>query len=172
MTKEVLEKKTVKELRDIAKEKNIVGRWDMTKGNLVKSILEADSVSNKDCSAKEEKKIVNKTAKETKEEVKESKKNETSVSFNKEDRLQYVYNMPLGTIVAFTDGKKVRSAKVVKRSCSKRRLKLETKSGQEYIISFDDVIWVKTGQRWPRGVYNLLAGGNKNGTKKEKTIAG
>lgn len=172
MTKEALEKKTVKELRDIAKEKNIVGRWDMTKGNLVKSILEADSVSNnEDCSAKEEKKIVNKTVKETKEEVKESK-NETSVSFNKEDRLQYVYNMPIGTIVAFTDGKKVRSAKVVKRSCSKRRLKLETKSGQEYIISFDDVIWVKTGQRWPRGVYNLFAGGNKNGTKKEKTIVG
>ena len=43
-----LTKKTVKELRDIAKDLNIVGRWDMTKDELVKAITEASSWSDDD----------------------------------------------------------------------------------------------------------------------------
>ena len=54
--------------------------------------------------------------------------------------------------------------KIVKRSTPKRRFLVETKYGAQFIISFDDVVWVKTGTRWPKHVYNLMKGiGNNNG---------
>ena len=57
---------------------------------------------------------------------------------------------------------KVKAAKLMKRSTKKRLLKLETEYGAEFIVPFEDVIWVKTGRRWPRGIYNLLKGIKEN----------
>ena len=71
----------------------------------------------------------------------------------------YIENVKMGTLVAFKSYTgKVKSAKVVKRSTKNRKLKVETKYGAEFIISFDDVIWVRTNKRWPKGVYQLLKG--------------
>lgn len=80
-----------------------------------------------------------------------------------EERLErhnkYVENVKVGTLVAFKTGpNKAKSAMVVKRSTKNRKLKVVTKYGKEFIISFDDVIWVHTNKRWPRGVYNMLKG--------------
>ena len=47
---------------------------------------------------------------------------------------------------------------IVKRSTKNRKLKLETKYGASFIVPFDDVIWVRTNKRWPKGVYQLLKG--------------
>lgn len=75
---------------------------------------------------------------------------------DKNDRIQ---NAPIGTIVAFkAPGGRVRSAKIKLRSTAKRRLLVCTEYDAEYNISYDDVIWVKSGKRWPKGVYNLLKG--------------
>lgn len=83
---------------------------------------------------------------------------------------KYVENVKVGTLVAFKTGpNKAKSAMVVKRSTKNRKLKVETKYGKEFIISFDDVIWVHTNKRWPKGVYNMLKGTvNKDeGTDKD-----
>lgn len=80
-----------------------------------------------------------------------------------EERLErhskYVENVKVRTLVAFKTGpNKAKSAMVQKRSTKNRKLKVVTKYGKEFIISFDDVIWVHTNKRWPRGVYNMLKG--------------
>lgn len=75
---------------------------------------------------------------------------------DKNDRIQ---NAPIGTIVAFkAPGGRIRSAKIKLRSTANRRLLVYTEYDAEYNISYDDVIWVKSGKRWPKGVYNLLKG--------------
>lgn len=75
---------------------------------------------------------------------------------DKNDRIQ---NAPIGTIVAFkAPGGRVRSAKIKLRSTANRRLLVCTEYNAEYNISYDDVIWVKSGKRWPKGVYNSLKG--------------
>lgn len=82
----------------------------------------------------------------------------SELEFNddKNDRIQ---NAPIGTIVAFkAPGGRTRSAKIKLRSTAKRRLLVCTEYDAEYNISYDDVIWVKSGKRWPKGVYNLLKG--------------
>lgn len=77
-------------------------------------------------------------------------------SDDKNDRIQ---NASIGTIVAFkAPGGRVRSAKIKLRSTANRRLLVCTEYDAEYNISYDDVIWVKSGKRWPKGVYNLLKG--------------
>ena len=75
---------------------------------------------------------------------------------DKNDRIQ---NASIGTIVAFkAPGGRIRSAKIKLRSTANRRLLVCTEYNAEYNISYDDVIWVKSGKRWPKGVYNLLKG--------------
>ena len=75
---------------------------------------------------------------------------------DKNDRIQ---NAPIGTLVAFkAPGGRIRSAKIKLRSTANRRLLVCTEYDAEYNISYDDVIWVKSGKRWPKGVYNLLKG--------------
>lgn len=74
-------------------------------------------------------------------------------------KVDYVSTAEIGTIVAFKlpDGR-VKSAAIVARSVGDRKLKLETKYKQRFIVDFDDVVWVRTGTRWPKGVYQLLKG--------------
>ena len=65
----------------------------------------------------------------------------------------YIEKVNLGCLVAFkTSNGKVKSAKIVKM------LLLETEYKSVYKVSFDDVLWVKTGNRWPKGIYELLKG--------------
>lgn len=61
MSRENLQKKTCKELRELAKELNISGRWDMTKDQLIDAILGAEVVenTNESESAKDECKVDN-----------------------------------------------------------------------------------------------------------------
>lgn len=129
---ENLEKKTRDELRVIAKELDIKGRGHMTKDQLVQAIAGATSSE----------------AVETSDDV--------SSSSNK---MKYVENAEIGTIVAFKlpDGR-VKSAKIERRSTSHRKLKLVTQYGAGFVVSYDDVIWVRTTKRWPKGVYNMLKG--------------
>ena len=71
----------------------------------------------------------------------------------------YIEKVNLGCLVAFkTSNGKVKSAKIVKRSIKERMLLLETEYKSAYKVSFDDVLWVKTGNRWPKGIYELLKG--------------
>lgn len=170
MSREFLETKTKKELREIATELKITGRWDMTKAQLIEAILGAKSVKNDNeekvenivsQSANDECKIDNHVCECTNVEVEEKVENKSAnvAKVNMEQKMTYIENIDIGTIVAFRlSNGKVKSAKVTRKSTKNRKLKLETDYGAEYIVSFDDIIWVRTGKRWPRGVYKLLKG--------------
>ena len=146
MSGETLQSRNCKELREIAKGLKIQGRWDMTKEELITNIMAAS---------------------ENGQSAIDECKTEDQIHINMEQKMRYIENVELGTIVAFrlANGR-VKSAKVVKKSTQSRKLKLETNYNAEYIVSYDDVIWVRTGKRWPKGVYELLKGKVDNGKEK------
>ena len=175
MSKEFLNSKTRKELRVIATELQITGRWEMTKEQLIEAILKAGSVKKTNeqtvaiPSAKDECKIDNQNSNQNKNvEVEDKSENKSAnVEIDMEQKMSYIENISIGTIVAFyLSNGKVKSAKVVRKSTKNKKLKVETDYGAEYIISYNDVIWVRTGKRWPKGVYKLLKGQvDDNGSK-------
>lgn len=170
MSRENLQKKTCKELREFAKELNISGRWDMTKDQLIDAILGAEVVenTNESESAKDECKVDNQ---ENVVEVEDKvEKESANVDVDMAQKMPYIENIEIGTLVAFRlSNGKVKSAKVTRKSTKNRKLKLETDYGAEYIVSFDDIVWVRTGKRWPRGVYKLLKGlVDDNGKEEQK----
>ena len=168
MSKEVLEAKTKKELRVIATELEITGRWDMTKLQLIDAILGAKNAKNGEFkevvnansqSANDECKVDNHEDVNNVEAENKIESESAGVKVNMEQKMSYIENIDIGTIVAFRlSNGRVKSAKVVKKSTKNRKLKLETDYGAEYIVSYDDIVWVRTGKRWPRGVYKLLKG--------------
>lgn len=170
MSRENLQKKTCKELRELAKELNISGRWDMTKDQLIDAILGAEVVenTNESESAKDECKVDNQ---ENVVEVEDKvEKESANIDVDMAQKMPYIENIEIGTLVAFRlSNGKVKSAKVTRKSTKNRKLKLETDYGAEYIVSFDDIVWVRTGKRWPRGVYKLLKGlVDDNGKEEQK----
>lgn len=132
MNKEELQIHTQRELAKLATTLGIKGAHDMKKADVVNAILEVDSQKD-------------------------------SSDSSKESKMHYVENAQIGTIVAFRcKNGKVKSAKIEKCSSKNRKLKVVTQYGLEFIISFEDVVWVKTGSRWPRGVFELLKGKAKS----------
>ena len=150
-----LQSKNCKELREIAKGLKIQGRWDMTKEELITNIMAASENGKSDVDGINGQSTIDEC------------KTEDQIHINMEQKMRYIENVELGTIVAFrlANGR-VKSAKVVKKSTKSRKLKLETNYNAEYIVSYDDIIWVRTGKRWPKGVYELLKGKVNNGKEK------
>lgn len=145
-----LVEKNCKELRDMAKELNISGRWDMSKSQLIESIESAQKKDQEEVETNEEK-----------------NGNDCTDVHEHRNTGDYIENVSVGTLVAFKlHNGKVKSAKVERKSTKRRALKVVTEYGAEYIIGFDDVLWVRTGKRWPRGVYNLLKGVTANGARE------
>lgn len=169
MSKEILQNKTCKELRELAKDMSISGRWEMTKDQLIDAILGAEVLekNNESESAKDECKIDNHNIVEVED---KAEKESANVNVNMAQKMPYIENIEIGTLVAFRlSNGRVKSAKVTRKSTKNRRLKLETDYGAEYIVSYNDIIWVRTGKRWPRGVYNLLKGlVDENGKEEQK----
>ena len=170
MSKENLQNKTCKELRELAKDMNISGRWDMTKEQLIDAILGAEVVktTNESESAKDECKVDNHNIVEVEN---KDEKESANVNIDMKQKMPYIENIEIGTLVAFRlSSGKVKSAKVMRKSTKNRKLKLETDYGAEYIASYDDIVWVRTGKRWPRGVHKLLKGlVDKNGKEEQKS---
>lgn len=161
MSKENLQNKTCKELRELAKELNISSRWDMTKEQLIDAILGAEAVenTNEPEGIKDECKVDNHKVVGVENKVEKKSVSVNSVNIDMTRKMPYIENVKIGTLVAFRlSNGRVKSAKVIRKSTKNRKLMLETNYGARYIASYDDVIWVRTGKRWPRGVYNLLKG--------------
>lgn len=77
----------------------------------------------------------------------------------KESKVAYLQTVPTGTLVAFVvNNNKAKSAKIIARYPKEHKLEVETEYGLKMTIAFEDVLWVKTGQRWPKGIYRLLKG--------------
>lgn len=177
-TKEELNEKKKIEIMSIAKDLGLPrykGKTELTKDVLIKSIMEAEnnggtqeaaSVSNKKTEQVKSEVKVNKEPESKKqskvvEETKklQEKKRELTEEERTEKKLCYIEGANVGTLVAFkSDTGKVKSAMIVKRSTKNRKFKLETRYGAQFIVSFDDIVWVRTNKRWPKGVYQLLKG--------------
>lgn len=174
---ELLEKKKI-EVMSIAKEMGLPrykGKSELTKDEIIHNIMEAQgngndtqeaasvsdkkaepakqSVKEKETGTKKQSKVVEE-AKKLQEKEKKLTEEERA-----EKKLGYIEGAKVGTLVAFkTDNGKIKSAMITKRSTKNRKFKLETKYGAQFIVSFDDVVWVRTNKRWPKGVYQLLKG--------------
>lgn len=162
MKKEELQAMKVSELAAICKANNIPhyhGKNRFKKDELVEAILGAevaeDSKVENDKSAKDEVKTDNHDVEAEDKVEKES----ANVDVDMEQKMPYIEGAVVGTIVAFRlPNGKVKSAKIIKKSTKRRQFMLETDYGAQYITPYEDVIWVRTGKRWPRGVYKLLKG--------------
>lgn len=75
-----------------------------------------------------------------------------------ERKVQYLDTAEIGTLVAFAFKGGAKSAKIINRSTKDRKLEVETEYGAKLTIDYEDVLWIKTGTRWPKGIYNLLKG--------------
>lgn len=84
---------------------------------------------------------------------------ETMTEAESAKRESYRENMKVGTIVAvkLKDGK-VKSAKVTKNNTETKRVQVETKLGTVFQVDYDNVLWVKTSNRFPSFIYNQLKG--------------
>lgn len=133
-----------KELLVIAKEYKIVGRYDMKKQQLIDAIVEIEKTLTE--------KALNEAATNT-------------ISKSHDD---YVKNLKSGDIIAFQFyspfGKKiVRSAKVVDAHPGEIGLTVQDKIGNEYFVYKSNILWVKTGKRWPKYIYSMFKGETING---------
>lgn len=156
MSKEILLGMTMKELSEKAKE---VGAPRYANGKRLskEKLVEAILATIEQVPEEKPDEVENTTAPEVQEN--EQQDDGLTEEERRERHNQYVENVKVGTLVAFKTGpNKAKSAMVVKRSTKNRKLKVETKYGKELVISFDDVIWVHTNKRWPKGVYNMLKG--------------
>ena len=76
-----------------------------------------------------------------------------------DDTKSYIDEAEVGMLVAFrTDKMKVKSAKIVKNCSKDKNLLLETKYGSQFLVDYNDVVWVNTTGRWPRWVFKLMKG--------------
>lgn len=77
----------------------------------------------------------------------------------------YIVNAEEGLIVAFRlnfEAKsgikltKVISGKIIENNKEHETYVVETRNGLKYGVPYVSVVWVKTGDRWPRGVYEEM----------------
>lgn len=132
------------------------GKARIKKEELIEAILKAECTkesTNETQSAGDKGEIDNRQVVEV--EVKEEKESTNDIDVQK---LSYIERAEIGTIIACTIDGKTKSAKIVKRSTKKRRFMVETAYGAQHIVPYENVIWVRTGNKWPRGVYRELKG--------------
>ena len=147
----------VAELKQMCKEggiKHYKGKTCFTKIEMVEAILRAEGKVEDDIrSAKDETKNDNHDAEAV------SNKKHTAAIIDMEQKMPYIEQAAIGTIIAFRlPNGKVKSAKIIKKSTKNRRFMVETEYNAQYVVEYDNVVWVRTGDRWPRGVYKLLKG--------------
>ena len=75
------------------------------------------------------------------------------------DKLSYISTAKEGTLIAFKDYcGKVKTAKVISNDEWNETIEAETAYGMKYTVKYESILWVKTGSRWQRGIYDLLKG--------------
>lgn len=157
-----MKEKTVKELREIAKELEIVGRWDMNKTQLIEAIEMAQAVQElndedieleNDCIIKED------NSNQSEGTQKDTKTTD-----------DYLNNIEPGILVAFKRNSKdvAMSGKFVSFDGNNGNLVcIESKKGTLFKIPKANIIWVKTGARWPKWVFALF---NHSKSDKQEVV--
>ena len=170
VTREQLEQMKLDDLRKLGKQVGVKNTHSYKKVDLIEAIANSNQadlvVSPED--------VV-----DLSEEVKAENTNEVApevqaavpapIRMDLEGKKVYVETAPVGTLMAYRHRSgMLRTAKMINRSLKNRKLQMETPRGKQFVISFDDVVWVKTGKKWPQKIYEELKGqGQKDGNTKE-----
>lgn len=189
-TFEAYSKATKTELLELAKVLKISGRYDMNKETLINNIIASRNACetfkarldvNTNTNDDEEKENNMDNVKNTTEVIDTStttanSENDYAVQIgaeSKRSQADYINNIDIGMIIAFkVSPDKAISAKVEdidynteKEGSDSRTLTTvycRTKNGIEYKVPRKAIIWVKTGTRWPRGIFLQLKRGAEN----------
>ena len=158
MTRNELENMTKENVAKVAKDlgvKRYKGRSMLSKKELIDGICKAME-SNDD--AADVQKAINEAGKQAKNEI----------VIDREVKYKRILSAPIGTLIAFHEPEtgKLNTAKLTNRNKTKKLIKCETQYGKEFLISFSDVVWTKTGSRWPKSIYNELKGKKANAGKE------
>ena len=150
MTRNELENMTKENVAKVAKGlgvKRYKGKSMLSKKELIDGICKAME-SNDD--AADVQKAINEAGEHVKNEI----------VINREVKDKRILSAPIGTLIAFHEPEtgKLNTAKLTNRNKTKKLIKCETQYGKEFLISFSDVVWTKTGSRWPKSIYNELKG--------------
>lgn len=82
---------------------------------------------------------------------------------------EYIENAEPGLLVAFRlnfESKsnvkltKVISGKIIENDTEQEMYAVETRNGLKYGVPYSAIVWVKTGNRWPKGVYQEMKQGS------------
>lgn len=153
--REELMEMTVAELRKMAPSLGVKNCRQYKKPELVEQILKADGGKN----SIEVEEVSEEASSEVSDTNVPEESGEETVIIDVERKVPYIEQAEIGTMVAFVlPNGKVKSAKLINRSVKNRKIKVETSYGKQFVVSYDDVVWVRTNDRWPRGVYNMLKG--------------
>ena len=157
MTKNELENMTKENVAKVAKDlgvKRYKGKSMLSKKELIDGICKAME-SNDD--AADAQKAINEAGEQVKE-----------IVIDREVKDKRILSAPIGTLIAFHEPEtgKLNTAKLTNRNKTKKLIKCETQYGKEFLISFSDVVWTKTGSRWPKSIYNELKGKKANAGKE------
>lgn len=165
---------TVKELREEAKSLKVKFWYNKTKAELVSGILEATAKNNENVNVEEDnnmEEIREVTIPEDSavEKVEAAQVVEDEIADNSYATLishkktpgEYIDNVEVGMIIAFaTEPEKAISAKVKEifraEDNGVKEVLAVSKNGYTYKVPRAAIVWVKTGHRWPRGIYDKL----------------
>lgn len=158
MTRNELENMTKENVAKVAKDlgvKRYKGKSMLSKKELIDGICKVME-SNDD--------VV-----DAKKAISEAGEQEKKVEIDRDTKDERIISAPLGTLIAFYEPEtnKLNTAKLTNRNKVKRLVKCETQYGKEFLVPFENIRWVKTGSRWPKGIYNELKG-KKADAGKEK----
>ena len=151
MTRNELENMTKENVAKVAKDlgvKRYKGKSMLSKKELIDGICKAME-SNDDVA--DAQKAINEAGEQVKNEVK---------NVDRKVKNERILSAPIGTLIAFREPEtgKLNTAKLTNRNKTKKLIKCETQYGKEFLISFSDIVWTKTGSRWPKSIYNELKG--------------
>ena len=76
-------------------------------------------------------------------------------------KIEYVNAVESGQLIAFTNEDRMLSAKVIQvvRNTDTHdvvKVKVRTLNGSIYYVKAEKIVWIKSGTRWPTGVFNAL----------------
>jgi len=77
-----------------------------------------------------------------------------------DSKKRYRENATPGTLVAFRAHEKLMTAKIidVHKRANTTELEVHTKNGTKFYIDVKNVLWFKTGARWPKSIFEELKG--------------
>lgn len=133
-----LELLTVKELIKYSRDFNINRRYQMKKYELLEILLNELNL------------LVDGLKIQKKEVDKEIKEN---------PKQHYIKNLEIGQLIAFEIPKgKMIAGKITE--IKSEYVRVQTKNGVYWNVRKDEIKWIKTGERWPKGIYQAFKGYN------------